>query len=72
MDLTLMYVGLLGSVARSRVQADVSQTVDDDAIDQVDRLPRPGQVNLGPVVLARWRVDVARWGSRSYASVAEI
>ena len=49
----------------------MTEAVHDDAIDEVDRLPRPGQVHLGPVVLAGGGVDVAGgWGGR-HSSVAK-
>ena len=49
----------------------MAEAVNDDAIDEVDRLPRPGQVHLGPVVLARRGVDVAGGRGGRHSSVAE-
>ena len=65
-----MDVWLLRRVAGARVEADVSEAVHDDAVDEVDGLPGAGQVHLGPVVLARGRVDVAGRRRRGHTRVA--
>ena len=49
----------------------MTEAVYDDAIDEVNCLPRPGQVHLGPVVLAGGGVDVAGGRGGGDASVAE-
>lgn len=50
----------------------MTEAVYDDAIDEVNCLPRPGQVHLGPVVLAGGGVDVAGGRGGGDASVAEV
>ena len=49
----------------------MSEAIDDDAVDEVDRLPGTGQVHLGPVVLAGGGMNVARGRGGRHSSVAE-
>ena len=54
-----MNVWLLTLITGAGVEADVAQPVHNHAVDEVDGLASPGQVDLGPVVLAGGAVDVA-------------
>ena len=56
----------------SGVEADVSEAVHNDAVDEVDGLPGASEVDLCPVVLAGRAVDVARGWGRLDSSVPEI
>ena len=67
-----MNVWLLGLVTGAGVQTDVAEPVDNHAIDEVDGLASPGQVDLGPVVLAGGAVDVTGGRSGLDSSVPEI
>ena len=70
--LTLMNIWLLSRVAGARVKTDVTKTIHDDPIDQVDRLPCSSQVNLSPIVFTWTGVNIA-WRRRGgHSSVAEI
>ena len=68
-DGALVNVGLLNG---TRLETDMSQTINNDTVDQVDSLPCSSQVHLCPVVLTRRGVDVARGRRRSHTSVAEM
>ena len=70
--LTLVDVRLLGRVAGAGVKTDVAEAVHNHAVDEVDRLASTGQVDLGPVVLARGAVDVTGGRSGLNSSVPEI
>ena len=67
-----MNVWLLGLVTGAGVQTDVAEPVDNHAVDEVDGLARPSQVDLGPVVLAGGAVDVTRGRGGLDSSVPEI
>ena len=70
--LTLVDVRLLGRIAGAGVKTDVAEAVHNHAVDEVDRLASTGQVDLGPVVLARGAVDVTGGRSGLDSSVPEI
>ena len=67
-----MNVWLLGLVTGAGVQTDVAESVDDNAVDEIDGLAGPGQVDLGPVVLAGGAVDVTGGRGGLDSSVPEI
>ena len=69
---TLVDVRLLGRVAGAGVKTDVAEAVHNHAVDEVDGLASPGEVDLGPVVLARGAVDVTGGRSGLDSSVPEI
>ena len=56
----------------SGVEADVSEAVHNDAVDEVDGLPGASEVDLCPVVLAGGAVDVAGWWGWLDSGVPEI
>ena len=68
-ELTLMNVRLC---LHSGVEADVSEAVHNDAVDEVDGLPGASEVDLCPVVLAGGAVDVAGWRGGLDTGVPEI
>ena len=70
--LTLVNVWLLCRIAGAGVKTDMAETVHYDAVDQVDGLASPSQVDLGPVVLAGGAVDVTGGRSGLDSSVPEI
>ena len=68
----MVNVWLLTLIAGAGVKADVAESVDNHAVDEVDGLASPGQVDLGPVVLAGGAVDVAGWWGGLDSGVPEI
>ena len=67
-----MNVWLLGRIAGAGVKTDMAETIHNDAVDEVDGLASPGQVDLGPVVLAGGAVDVTGGRGGLDSSVPEI
>ena len=67
-----MDVWLLVSMGwRARVKADMAEPIHYHTVHQVDRLPGPRKVHLGPVVLRGGGVGVPGGRGGGYSSVPE-
>ena len=56
----------------TRIETDVAEAIHNDTVDEVHGLSGAGEVDLGPVVLARGAVDVTGGRSGLDSSVPEI